>query len=248
MPCWPMIHSTYSSISLLFLQIHFHLLSLNSSLSSFSIHEILPVTSTYKLKLLFSVVSDILLFAKFSDQLSVLVNILAVFFTLICILLVYSLACAIMSSSFNLVSFPDFSACVKNFQGFWDPGIFFPPIYWLYGVHILPYFIHYCCEYTYKIPSEPLTYKSNCLIEISTWIFYQASNVCKKNKIYLNILFPNLGRLFLLNISQICPLISIISASFLISYTVTSHWELPLSSNSYSLFPCPIPICSFQCI
>lgn len=126
MPCWPMIHSTYSSISLLFLQIHFHLLSLNSSLSSFSIHEILPVSSTYKLKLLFSVVSDILLFAKFSDQLSVLVNILAVLFTLICILLVYSLACAIMSSSFNLVSFPDFSACVKNFQGFWDPGIFFP--------------------------------------------------------------------------------------------------------------------------
>ena len=74
-----MIHSTYSSISLLFLQIHFHLLSLNSSLSSFSIHEILPVSSTYKLKLLFSVVSDILLFAKFSDQLSVLVTSLQCF-------------------------------------------------------------------------------------------------------------------------------------------------------------------------
>lgn len=113
----------------------------NSSLSSFSIHEILPVSSTYKLKLLFSVVSDILLFAKFSGQLSVLVNILAVFFTLICILLVHSLACAIMSSSFNLVSFPDFSACVKNFQGFWDPSIFFPPIYWLYSLFYKLYWL-----------------------------------------------------------------------------------------------------------
>lgn len=64
-----MIHSTYSSISPTFTN-SFSLAISNSSLSNFSIHVILLVSFTYKL--LFSVVSDILLFAKFSDQLSVL--------------------------------------------------------------------------------------------------------------------------------------------------------------------------------
>lgn len=173
-----MIHSTYSSISPIFTN-SFSLAISNSSLSNFSIHVILLVSFTYKL--LFSVVSDIL-FAKFSDQLSVLNwHSCSVYHTFLYFISpVSSLYHHFLVLQLSII--PRFLCLCQKLSGFLRPKHLFSPIYWLYGVHILPYFIHYCCEYTYKIPSEPLIYKSNCLIEISTWIFYQASNVCKKIK------------------------------------------------------------------
>ena len=173
-----MIHSTYSSISPIFTN-SFSLAISNSSLSNFSIHVILLVSFIYKH--LFSVVSDILLFAKFSDQLSVLNwHSCSVFHTFLYFISPVSGLCHHFLV-LQLSIIPRFLCLRQKLSGFLTQASF-SPIYWLYGVHILPYFIHYCCEYTYKIPSEPFTYKSNCLIEISTWIFYQASNVCKKIK------------------------------------------------------------------